>query len=143
MTNSYVSVRAGSPAVALLLLVPFALAVAWAPATAQAPPSASPGVADPAAPLALTPAERAAILDAVRRDSAKPNSKMPPDSAVSVGVQLPASIALKILPDAALAHDQRFDPAGLRGAQMRIEAVVPEGERHRGRRWMHRQVVER
>ena len=84
--------------------LPFGLIAVWAPATAQAPPSASLGVADPAAPLALTPAERTAILDAVRRDSQKPNSKMPPDSAVSVGVQLPASIALRILPDAALAQ---------------------------------------
>ncbi len=102
MTNSYGTVGARFPAAALLLLV--ALAAAGAPATAQTPPSASLGVADPAAPLALTPAERTAILDAVRRDSAKPNSKMPPDSAVSVGVQLPASIALRILPDAALAQ---------------------------------------
>ena len=104
MTNSHGTVRARSKAAALLLLVPFALAAVSTPATAQAPPSASLGVADPAAPLALTPAERTAILEAVRRDSAKPNSKMPPDSAVSVGVQLPASIALKILPDAALAQ---------------------------------------
>ena len=102
MTNSCGTVGARSKAAALLLLVP--LAAVGAPATAQTPPSASLGVADPAAPLALTPAERTAILDAVRRDSAKPNSKMPPDSAVSVGVQLPASIALKILPDAALAQ---------------------------------------
>jgi hypothetical protein len=104
MTNSNGTVRAGSPAAALLLLVPLALAAALAPATAQAPPSGSLGVADPAAPLALTAAERTAILDAVRRDSPKPNSKMPPDSAVSIGVQLPPSIALRILPDAALAQ---------------------------------------
>src|SRR5580700_3414637 len=104
MTNSYGTVRAGFPAAALLLFVPLALAAVGASAIAQTPPSANLGVSDPAAPLALTAAERAAILDAVRRDSQKPNSKMPPDSAVSVGVQLPASIALRILPDAALAQ---------------------------------------
>jgi hypothetical protein len=104
MTISYAAVGAKYFAAPLLLLAPLALIAVSTPATAQAPPSASLGVADPAAPLALTSADRAAILDAVRRDSAKPNSKMPPDSAVSVGVQLPASIALKILPDAALAQ---------------------------------------
>src|SRR5579863_3678933 len=104
MTISSATVGARYCAAPLLLLAPLALIAVSAPAAAQAPPSASLGVADPAAPLALTPAERTAILDAVRRDSAKPNSKMPPDSAVSVGVQLPASIALRILPDAALAQ---------------------------------------
>ncbi len=104
MTISRASVGAKSPAAALLLLLPLAVAAVSTPATAQTPPSASLGVADPAAPLALTPAERTAILDAVRRDSQKPNGKMPPDSAVAVGAQLPASIALKILPDAALAQ---------------------------------------
>jgi hypothetical protein len=104
MTNSYGTAGAKSPAAALLLLVPVALAAVGAPASAQVPPSAGLGVADPAAPLALTPAERSAILDAVRHDSQKPNSKMPPDSAVSVGVQLPPAIALRILPDAALAQ---------------------------------------
>src|SRR6267154_2744555 len=36
--------------------------------------------------------------------------------------------------DAVLADDHRLYPAGLRGPQVRMEAVVPEGERHRGRR---------
>jgi hypothetical protein len=87
---------------ALLLLAPFGLAGAWEPAGAQAPPSVSLGTADPSAPLALTPAEKAAIRDAVRQDSAKPiaPAKLP----VSIGIQLPASIALRILPDAALAQ---------------------------------------
>jgi hypothetical protein len=104
MTISYRTARAESLAAALLLLAPMALVAASAPATAQTPPSASLGAADPAAPLALTPAERAAIFAAVRQDKAKPDSKMPPDAPVSVGVQLPASIALRILPDAALAQ---------------------------------------
>jgi len=106
MTISYLTVGAKPLAAALLLLAPLALVAvsAPAPATAQALPSVSLGAADPAAPLALTPAERTAILDAVRQDSQKLNSKMPPDSAVSVGIQLPPSIALKILPDAALAQ---------------------------------------
>ncbi len=104
MTISHATVGASSLAVALFVLAPLALVAVSTPASAQGPPSGSLGVADPAAPLALTAAERAAILDAVRRDSQKPNSKMPPDSAVSVGVQLPASIALRILPDAALAQ---------------------------------------
>jgi hypothetical protein len=104
MTISYRTARAESLAAALLLLAPMALVAASAPATAQTPPSASLGAADPAAPLALTPAERAAIFAAVRQDKAKPDSKMPPDAPLSVGVQLPASIALRILPDAALAQ---------------------------------------
>ena len=104
MTISYTTVGARSWSATLLLLVPLALVAVSTPAAAQAPPSASLGVADPAAPLSLTLAERAAILDAVRQDSQKPNGKMPPDSAVSVGVQLPPSIALRILPDAALAQ---------------------------------------
>jgi Protein of unknown function (DUF1236) len=104
MTISYQTARAESLAAALLLLAPMALVAASAPATAQTPPLGSLGAADPAAPLAFTPAERAAILAAVRQDNAKPDSRMPPDAPVSVGVQLPASIALRILPDAALAQ---------------------------------------
>ena len=88
----------------LLLLAPLALVGISGPATAQAPPSASLGVADPTAPLQLTAAERTAILDAVRQDTAKPNTNTPLNSPVSVGAQLPPSIALKILPDAALAQ---------------------------------------
>jgi hypothetical protein len=88
----------------LLLLALLALVGVPGQVRAQTPPSPSLGVADPAAPLALTAAEKAAILDAVRQDKAKPNAKMPANSPVSVGVQLPASIALRILPDAALAR---------------------------------------
>jgi hypothetical protein len=87
----------------LLLLAPLAL-VGGATALAQAPPAGSLGVADPAAPLALTPAERTAIRDAVRQDQARPNAKMPANAPVAVGVQLPASTALRILPDSALAQ---------------------------------------
>jgi hypothetical protein len=88
----------------LLLLVPLALAGASVPARAQTPPSASLGAADPSAPLQLTPAEKTAILNAVRQDNAKPSTSTPPKLPVSVGVQLPASTALRILPDAALAQ---------------------------------------
>jgi Protein of unknown function (DUF1236) len=88
----------------LLLLGASALVGISGPSTAQTPPSASLGAADPSAPLALTPTQRTAILNAVRQDSAKPGATMPPDLPVSIGVQLPASIALKILPDAALAQ---------------------------------------
>jgi hypothetical protein len=88
----------------LLLLVPLALAGASVPARAQTPPSASLGAADPSAPLHLTPAERTAIRDAVRQDKGKPNPNAAPKLPVSVGVQLPASTALRILPDAALAQ---------------------------------------
>lgn len=88
----------------LLLLATLGLAGIPGRAGAQAQPSSGLGLADPAAPLALTPAERAAIRDAVRQDKLKPDAKMPPDVPVSVGAQLPASIALKILPDAALAQ---------------------------------------
>jgi hypothetical protein len=86
---------------ALLLLAPLALAGIAGPAEAQTPPP-SLGTADPTAPLALTPTEKAAIRDAVRQDSAKPvaAAKFP----ISIGAQLPASIALRILPDAALAQ---------------------------------------
>jgi hypothetical protein len=96
--------RARSWTGALLLLGLLALAGIPGRAGAQSPPSPSLGSADPAAPFALTPAERAAILDAVRQDRAQPNGKMPPSSPVSVGVELPASIALRILPDTALAQ---------------------------------------
>ena len=89
---------------ALLLLAPFALAGAPGPAGAQTPPSASLGTADPSARLALTPAEKAAIRDAVRQDKAKPITSAAPGSPVSIGAQLPPSIALRILPDAALAQ---------------------------------------
>jgi hypothetical protein len=88
----------------LLLLGPLTLVGVSGPATAQAPPSASLGAADPSAPLQLTPAQKTAILEAVRQDKAKPSASTPLESPVSVGVQLPPSIALKILPDAALAQ---------------------------------------
>jgi hypothetical protein len=104
MTISHGNPHARSLIGTLLLLAPLGLVGVAAPAGAQAPPSAGLGAVDPAAPLALTPAEKTAILDAVRQDKAKPNAKMPPHSPVSVGVQLPPSIALRILPDAALAQ---------------------------------------
>ena len=93
------------PWVGMLLLLPLlALVNVSGPATAQAPPSASLGAADPTAPLQLTATEKTAILDAVRQDTAKPNTNAPLNSPVSIGVQLPPSIALRILPDAALAQ---------------------------------------
>lgn len=85
----------------LLLLAPWGL---LGQAAAQTQPAGSLGVADPSAPLALTPAERSAILNAVRQDQARPSASMPANAPVSVGVQLPASIALRILPDTALAQ---------------------------------------
>jgi hypothetical protein len=96
--------RVGSWIGRLLLLAPLTLAGVPMPAPAQTPPSVSLGVADPAAPLALTPAERTAIRNAVRQDQAKPSARMPANAPLSVGVQLPASIALRILPDTALAQ---------------------------------------
>jgi hypothetical protein len=96
--------RVGSWIGRLLLLALLTLAGVPMPATAQTPPSVSLGVADPAAPLALTPAERTAIRNAVRQDQAKPIARMPANAPLSVGVQLPASIALRILPDTALAQ---------------------------------------
>jgi hypothetical protein len=95
--------KAKTAIVALLLLAPFALVGVPGLAGAQTPPSASLGTADPSAPLALTPAEKAAIRDAVRQDTAKPSTAAAPKS-VAIGVQLPPSIALRILPDAALAQ---------------------------------------
>jgi hypothetical protein len=88
----------------LLLLAALGLVGVGAPARAQTLPSGSLGVADPAAPFALTPTERTAILDAVLQDQARPIAKTPANAPVSVGAQLPASIALRILPDAALAR---------------------------------------
>ncbi|HEY4407165.1 MAG TPA: DUF1236 domain-containing protein [Xanthobacteraceae bacterium] len=104
MTISHGSSRFRSWIAALLWLAPLALlgvplAVAQTP-----PPSGSLGVADPTAPLSLTPAERTAIRNAVRQDQSRPNAKMPPNAPVALGVQLPASIALRILPDSALAQ---------------------------------------
>jgi hypothetical protein len=98
--NLHLSFRIG----ALLLLAPLALPGISGRAGAQAPPSTGLGLADPSAPLALTPDQRTAIRDAVRQDKLKPDGKMPPNTPISIGVQLPASIALKILPDAALAQ---------------------------------------
>jgi hypothetical protein len=93
------------PSVGILLLLALsALVDVSGLATAQAPPSVSLGAADPTAPLRLTATEKTAILDAVRQDTAKPNPNAPLNSPVSIGVQLPPSIALRILPDAALAQ---------------------------------------
>jgi Protein of unknown function (DUF1236) len=77
---------------------------ALAVAMAQSPPSASLGEADPTAPLRLTPAEKTAILNAVSQENRRPSTSTAPDSPVSVGVQLPPSIALRILPDTAPAQ---------------------------------------
>jgi hypothetical protein len=106
MTNSHRNPPVKSLVGRLLLLAPLALVGVAAPAHAQAPPSAGLGLglADPSAPLHLTPAERTAIRDAVRQDKGKPAPNTAPKSPVSIGVQLPASTALRILPDAALAQ---------------------------------------
>jgi hypothetical protein len=104
MTRSLRNPHARSAIGALLLLAPFALVGFPGPASAQNPPSVSLGAADPSAPLALTPAEKAAIRDAVRLDTAKPSTAAAPKSPVAIGAQLPASMALRILPDAALAQ---------------------------------------
>jgi hypothetical protein len=104
MTNSHRNPPVKSLVGRLLLLAPLALVGVAAAAHAQTPPSPSLGLADPSAPLHLTPAERTAIRDAVRQDKGKPNPDTTPKSPVSIGVQLPASTALRILPDAALAQ---------------------------------------
>jgi hypothetical protein len=103
MTISHGNPRAKALVGALLALGPLAL-VGASGLAAQTPPPPSLGAADPSAPLQLTAAERSAILNAVRQDKAKPSASTPVDSPVAVGVQLPPSIALKILPDAALAQ---------------------------------------
>jgi hypothetical protein len=104
MTNSHRNPPVKSLVGRLLLLAPLALFGVAAAAHAQTPPSASLGVADPSAPLHLTPAERTAIRDAVRQDKGEHAPNTAPKSPVSIGVQLPASTALRILPDAALAQ---------------------------------------
>jgi hypothetical protein len=104
MTSSRRNPHARSAAARLLLLAPFALFGVPGLAGAQTPPSVSLGAADPTAPLRLTPAEKGAILDAVREDKTKPNTSAAPKSPVSIGAQLPPSMALRILPDAALAQ---------------------------------------
>jgi hypothetical protein len=104
MTGLHGNPQAKTAVGALLLIAPLVLVGIPRPADAQTPPSVSLGTADPSAPLALTPAEKAAIGDAVRQDKAKPNAGAAPKSPVSIGAQLPASIALRILPDAALAQ---------------------------------------
>ena len=73
-------------------------------AAAQAPPLGSLGAADPSAPLALTPADKAAILNAVKADKTNSAAGPPMSTRVVVGAQLPAATPLKILPDAALAQ---------------------------------------
>ena len=87
----------------LLLLALSGLVGVAGPSMAPTLPR-QPGRSRSERPLALTPTQRTAILNAVRQDGAKPGTTMPPDLPVSVGMQLPASIALKILPDAALAQ---------------------------------------
>jgi hypothetical protein len=104
MTNSHRNPPVKSLVGRLLLLAPLALVGVAGPARAQTPPSASLGLADPSAPLRLTPAERTAIRDAVRQDKGEHAPNTAPKSPVSIGVQLPASTALRILPDAALAQ---------------------------------------
>ena len=104
MTDSHGNPHVKSLVGTLLLFAPLALVGVSGPARAQLPPSTSLGATDPAAPLHLTPAEKTAILNAVREDKAKPSTNAAPNSPVSVGVQLPPSTALKILPDTALAQ---------------------------------------
>jgi hypothetical protein len=59
----------------------------------------------PAAQLSLTPTQKAAIFDAVKQADVKPSAppRMSP-ATVAVGAQLPPSIELHVLPDAALAQ---------------------------------------
>lgn len=91
-----------------------ALVLSPASVLAQAPPVSPPPSdlpatpADPSAPFALTDSQRAAIRDAVRQVDASQRAKVPANLSaplnVSVGVQLPPSIQLAILPDRALAQ---------------------------------------
>src|SRR5258708_10881246 len=99
MTDSHGNPHIKSLVGTLLLLAPLALVGLSGLATAQLPPSASLGQTDPTAPLHLTPAEKTAILNAVREDKAKPSTNAAPNSPVAVRVQLPPSIALTMLPD--------------------------------------------
>ena len=77
----------------LLLLAPLGLVDPAGSATAQTPLSGNLGVADPSAPLALTPAERSAILNAVRQDPARPSATIP----ANVSTLPFATFALKAL----------------------------------------------
>jgi len=88
------------------------IVVCWgvAPSAAQTPPP-SVGPADETvmhghempsrSQLALTSAQKAIILELVRKDRGKPNS--PINFVVSVGAPVPPSLELYLLPDAALA----------------------------------------
>jgi hypothetical protein len=82
-------------------------------AQAQAPPSVSPPPSDVTVPrpgraetFPLTEAQRVAIRDALRQDDAQRQAKTPANvpagQPVTVGTQLPPSIALDFLPDRVL-----------------------------------------
>jgi len=66
------------------------------------PGSPSSTLPDPSSQLQLTPAQKTAILSAIRKDAAKGAS--PVNFVASVGAPVPPSIELYILPDGALAQ---------------------------------------
>jgi hypothetical protein len=87
-----------------------AVAVAAGVGTAAAQPAPSLGLdrqegVRPGAQLSLTPTQKTAIFEAVKQSEVKPTAppRMAP-TAVAVGAQLPPSIELHVLPDAALAQ---------------------------------------
>lgn len=87
-----------------------AIALAAGIGTAAAQPAPSVGMdrqegVNPAAQLQLTPTQKTAIFQAVNQSDVKSAAplRMAP-TAVAVGAQLPPSIELHVLPDAALAQ---------------------------------------
>jgi hypothetical protein len=87
--------------------IAIALAAGIGAAFAQPAPTVSPdrqeGV-NPAAQLALTPTQKSAIFDAVKQSDPKSSAPRIALATVAVGAQLPPSIELHVLPDAALAQ---------------------------------------
>ncbi|MEA2906055.1 MAG: hypothetical protein QOI12_3442 [Alphaproteobacteria bacterium] len=94
-------------------LIALTLIAGTAAAPAQTPPGAvgqgndsieyaPPPTSAPSQQLQLTPAQKTSILNAVRKEAAKPAS--PINFVVSVGAPVPPSIELYILPDGVLAE---------------------------------------
>jgi len=97
--------------IALVLAAGVASAAAQTPPTTPTtppdrsithPPPGTPAFPSPGQPLQLTDAQRAAIMNALRRES--PKGASPVNFVASIGAPVPPSIELYVLPDRALAE---------------------------------------
>jgi Protein of unknown function (DUF1236) len=87
---------------ALVTSVGFASAQTSIPGTLERPAETTPPpLVNPSSQLQLTPAQKTAILDAVRQDGKKVTA--PTNFVVSIGAPVPPQLELYVLPDRALA----------------------------------------